>query len=293
MTRLRSLLFVPGDSDRKLARGLTAGADALILDLEDSVAPRRKDEARQMVRAFLAAQKQRSAQLWVRVNQLAEDEALADLAAVVAGAPDGILLPKADGPAEVARLSHYLDALEARDGVARGSVRIIPVATETPRAPFAVSQYAGAGIERLAGLTWGAEDLSAAIGATTNKGADGGWAFTYQMVRSACLLAAHAAGVPAIDTLFADYRDQEALAHASSVAWREGFSGRIAIHPDQVETINRSFSPTEAELAHARRVVDAFAATAAGTVGLDGRMLDIPHLKQAERLLALADNNHG
>lgn len=293
MKSLRSLLFVPGDSEKKLAKCLASGADALILDLEDAVAPPRKDEARHMVRAFLQEHCERPSQLWVRINPLDDAQALDDLAAVVAGAPDGILLPKAGGPADVARLSHYLDALEVRDSVTAGAIRIIPVATETPAAPFALGGYAAAGLSRLAGLTWGAEDLSSAIGATTNKGADGEWAFTYRWVRSACLLAAHAAGVAAIDTLYADYRDADGLGQASVSAWQEGFSGRIAIHPHQVATINRSFSPGEAEVAYARRVVAAFAAIDAGTVGLDGKMLDIPHLKQAQRLLALAGDVRG
>ena len=290
---LRSMLFVPGDSDKKLARGLTAGADALVLDLEDSVAPPRKDEARRMIRNLLFEQKERTSQLWVRINPLQMEQSLDDLSAIVAGAPDGILLPKSNGSADVARLSCYLDALEARESIARGAIEVIPVATETPAATFSLSGYAEAGLTRLAGLTWGGEDLSSAIGATTNKGADGDWDFTYKMVRSACLLAAHAAGVPAIDTLYSDYRDQEGLAAFSAQAFRQGFSGRVVIHPDQVETVNRSFSPSDSDLAHARRVVEAFAATDSGTVGLDGQMLDIPHLKQAERLLSIAEHNHG
>jgi len=285
MTGLRSLLFIPGDSDKKLAKGDGCGADALILDIEDSVAPAQKPVARQMVQAHLLARPgPRAMQLWVRINPL-DEGGLEDLAAVVRGAPDGIMLPKIDGPADVARLSAMLDALEARDAIAT-PIKILPVATETARAPFALGGFAGAGLARLAGLTWGAEDLSAAIGASTNKGADGGWGFTYRMVRSLCLLAAKAAGVQAIETLYADFRDAEGLRADCAAAAQEGFAGRVAIHPAQVAIINAAFLPSEADVAFARRVVAAFASDT-GTVGLDGRMLDIPHLKQAQHVLAL------
>lgn len=293
VTVLRSLLFVPGDSEKKLDRARTVPADALILDLEDAVAPARKDAARAMTRAFVQQHDERSSQLWVRINPLDQTECLADLVAVIAARPDGIVLPKANDPDDVARLSFYLDALEAREGLPPLSVGIITVATETPSAPFALGRYARAQLPRLVGLTWGAEDLSAAVGATFNKTSDGDWDVTYQIVRSACLLAAIAAGVQAIDTLFSDYRDQVGLEASSSLARRQGFTGRIAIHPDQVEIINRSFSPSAEEVAAARRIVGAFAESDSGTVGLDGRMLDMPHLKQAQRVLALWERNHG
>lgn len=293
MKPLRSLLFVPGDSDKKLAKGLTSGADALILDLEDAVAPPRKPAAREMVRAFLRENTQRSTQLWVRINPLDQPEALADLAAIVEGRPEGILLPKSNGPTDVARLSHYLDALEVREEIAPGTIRIVTVATETAAAPFALGDYAQASLPRLAGLTWGAEDLAAAIGASTNKASNGDWDFTFRVVRSAALLAAHAAEVQAIETLYADFRDSEGLATSCALARRQGFTGRIAIHPDQVAVINESFSHSPEEVSYARRVVAAFAASDAGTVGLDGQMLDIPHLKQAERVLALAEDHIG
>lgn len=286
---LRSLLFVPGDSEKKLAKALGAGADALILDLEDSVAPTNKAAARGAVAALLRDRPAgRLPQLWVRINPLATPEGLADLAAVVGGAPAGIMIPKADGPDEVRRLGHYLDALEQRDGVAAGSVRILPVATETARAPFALGDYADAGLGRLLGLTWGAEDLSTALGAATNQDATGGWAFTYRLVRSLCLMAAKAAGVQAIDTLYVDFRDPDGLRAASIASRREGFTGRIAIHPDQVAVINDCLMPSAEDVAFAHRVVAAFAAApGAGTVGLEGRMLDIPHLTQARQVLAL------
>jgi citrate lyase subunit beta/citryl-CoA lyase len=295
MTNIRSILFIPGDSDKKLGKADGFRPDALVLDLEDSVVPARKAVAREMVRAFLDARPERPrTQLWVRINPIDHPEVLADLAAVVGGRPDGIMQPKANGPADVAQLSYYLDALEARDGVPAGHIKILPVATETAVAPFRLGDYAGAKLPRLMGLTWGAEDLSSAIGAATNKDASGEWDFTYRMVRSACLLAAHAAGVEAIDTLYADYRDPEGLRASCALARQQGFTGRIAIHPDQVDIINESFSPSEADVAHAKRVLAAFAAEPdAGTVGLDGKMIDIPHLKQAQRLLALHETYHG
>lgn len=291
---LRSFLFIPGDSDRKLAKADDSGADALILDLEDAVAPANKALARDKVEAFLSERPRagRRGQLWVRINPLDTPLALPDLAAVVRGAPDGLMLPKADGPADVARLSHYLDALEVASGVAPGSISILPVATETAIAPFRLGDYAGAALPRLAGLTWGAEDLAVAVGASTNLAPDGHWALTYRLVRSLTLLAAHASGVQAIETLFVDYRDDARLEASCRAARAEGFTGRIAIHPAQVATINAAFTPSGDEIAFARRVVIAFAeAGDAGTVGLDGRMLDIPHLKQARQVLAQAETS--
>ena len=283
---IRSFLFVPGDSERKLAKGAGSGADALILDLEDAVAPARKPAARAMVTNYLAATAQRTPELWVRINPLAEG-GLDDLAAVVRAGPDGIVVPKVDGPADVLQLSHYLAALERRDGIA-SPIRILPVATETARALFRLGDYAATPLPRLYGLTWGAEDLSSAIGASTNQDPAGGWAFTYRMVRSTCLLAAKAAGVEAVETLFADFRDTDGLHRSCLHAAQEGFTGRIAIHPDQVAPINAAFLPSAAAVAHAQRVVDAFAANPeAGAVGLDGMMLDMPHLKQAQHVLRL------
>ncbi|RSY82044.1 CoA ester lyase [Sphingomonas koreensis] len=284
----RSWLFIPGDSDKKLGKADGAGADALILDLEDAVAPSAKDDARTKVADFLRARApgSRRSQLWVRINPLSSGMALDDLVAVMPGAPDGLMLPKPDGPGDVGTLSLYLDALEAQHGIAQGATRILPVATETARAPFELGNYASAGLTRLAGLTWGAEDLSTALGASTNLDASGAWAFTYRMVRSLTLMAAHAAGVPAIETLYVDYRDDEGLAASCRAARAEGFSGRIAIHPAQVDPINRGFAPSPEEIEFARKVIAAFdAAPGTGTVGVDGRMLDIPHLKQAQHLL--------
>ena len=288
---LRSLLFVPGDSEKKIGKIAGSGADAVILDLEDAVAAEAKDAARALVRRTLEATSrgQRPVELWVRVNPFDTGLTLTDLAAVMPGAPDGIVQPKIDGPDDVRQLSHYLDAMEAAHGLQTGSTRIIPVATETAAAPFGLAGFAEAGLDRLAGLTWGAEDLATALGASTNRGADGDFAFTYRMVRSLCLLAAKAAGVPAIDTLHADFRDEAGLRATSVAARGEGFSGRLAIHPAQVAPINDGFMPSAAEIAHAQRVIAAFAERpGAGTVGLDGKMLDVPHRKQAEGVLAAA-----
>jgi len=288
----RSWLFIPGDSDKKLGKADASGADALILDLEDAVALENKPAARERVAAFLKERDRgsRVSELWVRINPLASGLALDDLVAVVPFAPNGIMLPKPDGPDDVSTLSYYLDALEAQNGLEHGTTRILPVATETAAAPFRLGDYANAGLQRLAGLTWGAEDLSTAICASTNLDPDGNWASTFKMVRSLTLLAAHAAGVQAIETLYVDFRDSDGLFESCRAARAEGFSGRIAIHPAQVEPINRGFTPSEQEIEFARRVVAAFAAApGAGTIGLDGKMLDIPHLKQARHTLALAE----
>jgi citrate lyase subunit beta / citryl-CoA lyase len=290
VTVLRSFLFIPGDSERKLGKADESGADALILDLEDSVAPAAKVQARDLVRAFVneRPQESRKSQLWIRINPLDTPLALADLMHVISAKPDGLMLPKAL-PRDVARLSHYLDVLEAQAGIDRGSIRILPVATETAHAPFALGEYANAGLARLFGLTWGAEDLAVALGASTNLDESGGWAFTYRIVRSLTLLAARAAGVQPIDTLYVNFRDEAGLRASSKASRAEGFTGRLAIHPAQVQAINESYMPSAEEIEHARRVVAAFeAAPGAGTVGLDGKMIDIPHLKQARAVLELA-----
>jgi citrate lyase subunit beta/citryl-CoA lyase len=291
MTNLRSFLFIPGDSEKKLGKADGAGADALIFDLEDAVTLPNKPLARELVGAFLRDRPRgkRTSELWVRINPLESGLALTDLAAVVAAAPDGLMLPKANGPEDVQTLSHYLDALEVQGGVELGSIKILPVATETAVAPFRLGDYANARLNRLLGITWGAEDLSAAIGASGNTDETGAWAFTYRMVRSLTLLASHAAGVQAVDTLFVDFRDDAGLRAASRASRAEGFTGRVAIHPAQVAAINESYMPSPAEIEHAQRVLAAFAASpGAGTVGLDGKMLDIPHFKQAQGVLAQA-----
>ena len=288
MMRLRSMLFVPADSARKMAKSLQCPADALILDLEDAVVPDRKPLAREMAADFLAGQASATASaLFVRINPLDSGLVLEDLAAVVRPGLAGILQPKTTGAADVVKLGHYLDALEARAGMAPGSVAIVPVATETPQAMLNMQTF-NAPLPRLAGITWGAEDLSAAIGAVSNRDEDGAYSPVYTWANSLCLCAAASTGVAAIDTLHADFKNSAGLAAACRASRRRGFSGRIAIHPDQVATINEAYSPTEAELAHARRVMDAFAAQpGAGTLSLDGAMYDMPHLKQARRTLGL------
>ena len=289
MHMLRSLLFVPGDSEKKLAKSTSTAADALILDLEDSVAPERTALARGMVAEFLQAHPDRSQQqLWVRINPLQTPQALADLVAVMPARPDGIMLPKPLNGLHAQQLDHYLSALETREGLALGSTRIIPVATEVPGALFDLQSYAGAS-SRLQGLTWGAEDLATAVGASSNRDASGEFTFTYKLARSLCLLASAHAQIQAIDTLSVDFKDIQALALDVQQACREGFSGKLAIHPDQVEVINQGFTPSAHDISHAQRIVDAFAqAQGAGAVQLDGKMVDKPHLTQALRLLNLS-----
>ena len=277
--RLRSLLFVPGDRPDRMDKALASGADALILDLEDAVAPSAKPEARRAVAGFVAANP--TANLWVRINPLTSDEAERDLDALVAARPDGIVLPKAEGGASVDALAGKLTA--------RGNATalILAIATETPAAMFQLGSYGGA--RRLAGLTWGAEDLPAAIGAATAREEDGSFTPPYQLARSLCLFGAAAAGVAPIETVFPAFRDLDGLADYAVRARRDGFVGMMAIHPAQVAVINTAFTPTEAEIAHAQAVIDAFAANpGAGALSLDGRMIDRPHLVQAERILAAA-----
>ena len=287
--RLRSLLFVPGDSERKFAKARGADADALILDLEDSVAPPRKAAARESVGRLVEDKAPRDWAFFVRINALDTGLTLDDLCAVVKPGLDALLIPKTNGAADVERIAHYLDALEVKSGMPQGSVKLAIVATETAKAMFSLGSYAPAH-PRLVGLTWGAEDLSAALGATDNKEADGAWTFPYAVARAQCLFAASAAEVAPIDTLFADFRDTEGLERDCRRSRRDGFTGRIAIHPDQIATINRCYAPSAEEIAQARKIVDAFETNpGAGTLGIDGKMYDIPHLKAARKTLAAAD----
>jgi len=286
---LRSLLFVPGDSERKLARAQAVAADALIVDLEDSVAPERKSRARELAAEFLGHRSAiRARTVWLRTSSASDAHFAADVATAVHTCVDGIVLPKPRSPADVAELGRRLDDLEARDGRALGATKILPIATETPSSVFALGGYADCG-RRLAALTWGAEDLSAALGAATALDARGNWLPPYELVRSLCLLAAAAAGVPAIDTVHTAFRDVDGLAAAAAAAQRDGFAGKLAIHPDQVPILNQVFQPTAAAVAAAHGVVAAFAAQAgAGVVAHEGRMLDRPHLQRAQRVLAVA-----
>jgi citrate lyase subunit beta / citryl-CoA lyase len=280
--RLRSLLFVPGDRPDRMEKALGAGADALILDLEDAVAPAAKAEARMAVSRFLSNHP--SAPLWVRINPLDGADAEADLQAIVRTRPHGIVLPKAEGGASVAALTRRL--AEAGNATAK----ILAIATETPAAMFALGSYGGH--KRLLGLTWGAEDLPAAIGAATSREEDGRYTPPYELARSLCLFGAAAAGVMPIETVYPAFRDLDGLAAYAARARRDGFAGMMAIHPDQIAPINAAFTPSEAEVAHARAVVAAFEANPeAGALSLEGRMIDRPHLLQAQRILAAAASN--
>ncbi len=291
MLPIRSFLFVPGDSARKMEKSLGVGADAIILDLEDAVGESQKAEARRMVADMLRStpKGQRLTQIWVRINAL--DTALYedDLAAIMPACPDGIVLPKTEGPADIEELSELLTEIEIELGIESGHMPILPVATETAIAPFNLGLYSEADLPRLYGLSWGAEDLSTALGGSSNKDENGDWTFTYKMVRSLTLLGARAAEVEPIETLYGNFRDEEGLRKMARAASREGFSGQLAIHPAQVAIINECFTPSKDEISFAKRVIEAFEASpGAGTVGLDGKMLDIPHLKQAEAILAKA-----
>jgi len=282
---VRSFLFVPADSERKLARGLESGADALILDLEDSVAAANRPTARKLARDFLAAHSGGRIARYVRVNPLASGLALDDLAATVAGKPDGILLPKCV-PDDVRTLDHYLSAFEVAAGNLEGATRIVAIATETPQAVFALGDYAGAS-PRLEAITWGAEDLAACIGGG-NRTIDGSYDGPYTLARSLCLLAAAAAGVAAIDTIYTDFRDADGLKAECAAARRSGFAGKMAIHPAQLAAINNAFSTSAEERDWAERVIAAFAANPdSGTLALDGKMIDKPHFVLARRLLGL------
>jgi citrate lyase subunit beta/citryl-CoA lyase len=284
--RLRSLLFVPGDSDRKFAKARTTGADALILDLEDSVAPTQKSAARKMVAERLDDRSPRAWFFFVRINALDTGLTLDDLAAVVKPGLDGLLVPKADSGEDIVRIGHYLDALETKAGMVLGAIKMAVVATETAKSMFALGSYTPAN-PRLAGLTWGAEDLAAALGATDNKEPDGAWTFPFQIARAQCLFGALAADVVPIDTIYSDFRDAEGFERDCRRSRRDGFLGRLAIHPDQVAIINRCYAPSESEIAHARRIVEAFAANpGAGVLAVDGKMVDVPHLKAAQKTLA-------
>ena len=284
---LRSMLFVPGDSEKKLARAAEVRADALVLDLEDSVAPARKAHARGLVNEFLSGRRQRNRTLWVRVNAFDTAECRDDVAAVMAGKPDGLVLPKARSAADVANLGVLLDEHEQRCGTAQGETRVLPIATETPAAVLALASYLG-GAPRLAALTWGAEDLSVALGAATNVDEHGDWLPPFELARSGCLLAAAGAGVPAIDTVYTNVRDHAGHERQAAHARRDGFAGKLAVHPEQVEILNAVFRPTADEVAYARRVIAAFGAADTGVVVVDGRMLDRPHLTRAQRVVKVA-----
>ena len=291
LPRMRSWLFAPGDSERKMAKAADGEADIVLLDLEDSVLPEAKPAAREAVAAFLASRSD-TARLWVRVNPLSSGETAADLEAIMAQAPGGLFLPKAEGRADLMTLDAMLTALEQRHGLATGSTRVAALVTETPRAMFLCGDYAGdyPGSARLVAMSWGAEDLSSALGASVQHRADGGYMPTYELARSLCLLGAVAAGVTPVETVMPDFRDLDGLRERALMVRGQGYRGMLAIHPAQVPVINAAFTPSEAEVAHARAVVQAFAENPGkGTVALNGAMVDIPHFKLARALLADAD----
>ena len=283
---MRSFLFVPADSERKLAKGAESGADAIILDLEDSVAADRKAGARDTALAYLKQHTGKGPQLVVRVNALDTGLTDADLDAVVAGRPDFILLPKAEGGPAVIHLDAKLTAREALHGLPEGSIKILALATETAASLFVCGTYRGASA-RLTGITWGAEDLSAELGSETNRDAQGRFTSPYMLARNLSLAAAAAARVQAIDTVYADFRNMEGLREEAIEARRDGFTAKMAIHPTQVSIINEVFTPAPNEIAKAQAVVAAFAANpSAGVVAIGGVMYDRPHLTRAQRLLA-------
>jgi citrate lyase subunit beta/citryl-CoA lyase len=288
---MRSLLFVPGDSEKKLAKALDSGADALILDLEDSVAFPAKPQARGAVAAFISATRARAARprLYVRVNPLDGGLTEADLDAILPARPDGIMLPKSLNGADVQRLGAKLAVREAEHGLDSGATRILAIATESARALFGLASYAGAS-PRLEGLAWGAEDLSADLGAETNKLPDGSYCGPYRLARELTLLGAVAAEVAPIDTVFVHLRDETGLSAECLAARRDGFTAKMAIHPAQVPVINDVFTPSPDAIARAQAIVAAFdAAPGAGVISVDGQMLDLPHWKRAKKLLAQAN----
>lgn len=287
---MRSLLFVPGDSEKKLDKGLSSGADALIVDLEDSVAADRKAEARATALTFLqnAAKKANRPRLLVRVNALDTGLTDADLDVIVAGKPDAIMLPKAAGGVSVTHLHAKLSAREAIAGWPDGAIGIIALATETAASLFTTGSYADSS-PRLSGLTWGAEDLSADLGAEANRDEQGHFLDPYRLARVLCLAGAAAAGVTAIDTVYVDFRNETGLRREAEDARRDGFTAKMAIHPAQVAIINDVFTPNVDAIAQANSIIAAFAAQpGAGVVGIGGKMYDRPHLVRARQLLARA-----
>lgn len=283
----RSWLFAPGDSERKMTKAMEGTADIVLIDLEDAVAPESKAAARPMVHDFIKANPAQRARLWVRINPFDGPHTLADLAAIMPAQPGGIMLPKVYSRAEVEKLNHCLSALEVAHGIEEGSTPVIVLITETAEAMFHTGTYKGA--PRVVALTWGAEDLADSIGASSNKNPDGSYSFTYELARSLTVLGAATAGVTAIETISADFKDLEALRLRAEKVRRDGFRGMMAIHPAQVDVINAAFTPTDEEIAEAQEVVDLFAANpGVGAIGWKGGMLDRPYLARAERLLRQA-----
>lgn len=283
----RSWLFAPGDSEKKMTKAMEGEADIVLIDLEDAVAPDNKANARPMVHDFIKAHPEQRHRLWVRINPFDGPYTLADLAAIMPARPGGIMLPKVYGRADVEKLDHCLSALEVANGIEEGSTPVIVLITETAEAMFHTGNYKGA--PRVVALTWGAEDLADSIGASSNKNPDGSYSFTYELARSLTVLGAATAGVTAIETISADFRDLDALRARAEKVRRDGFRGMMAIHPAQVPVINAAFTPTDEEIAEAQEIVDLFAANpGVGAIGWKGGMLDRPYLARAERLLRQA-----
>lgn len=280
---MRSMLFVPGDSPRKFEKASQGNADALIIDVEDSVVTEKKDEARKLTLAMLKGQRGRH-QLYVRVNALDTGMTLTDLAAIMPGVPDGIVLPKSQSGDDVRQVALWLDAFEAAAGSKIGATRIVCVATETAGSIFGLGSYKNCS-PRLAGLMWGAEDLSASLGAT-EKASGGAFHSPYRLARDLCLMAAAAAEVAPIDTVYTDIDNLTGLEAETRAARRDGFSAKALIHPKHVDIVNAAFAPTDAERTWAEKVITAFADNPdAGTLRLDGQMIDKPHLRAAQKIL--------
>lgn len=291
---MRSLLFVPANGGSKLDKAFASGADAVIIDLEDSIAPEQKDVARKNAAAFLTGAVAQTARprLLVRVNSLATGLTDADLDAVVPARPDAIMLPKAEGGAALIQADTKLTAREAISGIANGHIKILAQAIESAAGIFQIGTFRAAS-PRLIGMTWGPEDLSAELGAESNRDSDGRLTQPYRLARSLCLFGAAAAAVPAIETIHTDFRNLDALRRDTEEARRDGFTGRLAIHPAQVAVINEVFTPTADALAQARAIVQAFAASpGAGAIAIDGKMYDRPHLVRAQQLLARVGEQH-
>ena len=289
----RSWLFVPGDSEKKLGKAMSTGAHAVIVDLEDAVAMSAKPQARTMARDWLKIHRQhvtenRPIARWVRINAIDTGMWREDLEIVMAGAPDGVMLPKCEGPEQIRLLAAEIYELEQRNRVALGATRILPLVSETAASALTIPSYVDAPMPRLAGLTWGAEDLSAVLGASRKRDTNGAWTDAFRFIRAQCLLTAHAKSVWAIDTLHDDFRDVAGTRRAAESARADGFTGMLAIHPDQVGVINAAFAPSEEELAEAQAIVALFAESPhAGTLQYNGRMIDQPHLRMARQLLGI------
>ena len=283
----RSWLFAPGDSEKKMTKAMEGTADIVLIDLEDAVAPESKAAARPMVHDFIKANPEQRHRLWVRINPFDGPYTLLDLAAIMPAHPSGIMLPKVYGRADVEKLDHCLSALEVANGIEEGSTPVIVLITETAEAMFHTGDYKGA--PRVVALTWGAEDLADSIGASSNKNPDGSYSFTYELARSLTVLGAATAGVTAIETISADFKDLEALRLRAERVRRDGYRGMLAIHPAQIDVINKAFTPTEEEIAEAEEIVAVFAANpGVGAIGWKGGMLDRPYLSRAEQLLRQA-----